>query len=468
MKFTKFGKALGIGALSACVVLGVTSCVQSYTVGYLYVTGTVTASTGSNGIISGFKIDHNTGQLVTINGLPVASGGANPIRAYLTLGSRFLYVLNRGANGSGNGNCYGTGANACQNANITVFAVGGNGILTPQQTLTSYSQGINPFRMFVDTSGSYLFVLDHDAPDNVNPSSKDNCALALGASVTTCGDITVFKIDQTTGRLSLIVNNQVSATSNGQPITYFPVPANPVDFVLSGQYILTLAGSVTPTSFPYTGGTVVFPYNYASTTGQLTLSQNSSQPLGIAEGTAIVNASSTVYVLDNEPLTIPTGTTGPFNPGTYYSQILPFSVGSGGALQAQPSGVVPIDPRLANPIYAMVDSKGKFLYVANQGNNVIGPNPASGISAYFLTTAPAFQLSFISDEQTAVFGSGSGPQCIVEDPSDQFLFEANMYDSTVTGRVLDPNTGDLNLMRVLSTYKLQGPPTWCLVDGRTS
>ena len=43
MKFTKFGKALAMGALSAGIVLGVTSCVESYTVGYLYVTGTVTA-----------------------------------------------------------------------------------------------------------------------------------------------------------------------------------------------------------------------------------------------------------------------------------------------------------------------------------------------------------------------------------------------------------------------------------------
>ncbi len=61
MRFTKFGKALCMGALSAGVVFGITSCVQSYTVGFLYVTGTVTASSGNNGIISGYKIDHNTG-----------------------------------------------------------------------------------------------------------------------------------------------------------------------------------------------------------------------------------------------------------------------------------------------------------------------------------------------------------------------------------------------------------------------
>src|SRR5579875_1573298 len=124
MKFMKFGKALLTGALSAGVILGVSSCVESYTVGYLYVTGTVTATPNSNGIISGFKIDHNTGALTTINTLPVSSGGANPVRAVLTTGSRFLYVLNRGVNASGNGNC--TTANPCQGSNIVQFAVGGN------------------------------------------------------------------------------------------------------------------------------------------------------------------------------------------------------------------------------------------------------------------------------------------------------------------------------------------------------
>ena len=40
MKFRKFGKALLMSAISAGVVLGISSCVQSYSVGFLYVTGT--------------------------------------------------------------------------------------------------------------------------------------------------------------------------------------------------------------------------------------------------------------------------------------------------------------------------------------------------------------------------------------------------------------------------------------------
>src|SRR5580698_7081715 len=196
MTFTKFGKALLMSALSAAVVLSVSSCVESYTVGFLYVTGTITSGSSGNGIISGFKIDHNTGRLKTIHGLPVSSGGANPVRAVLITGSRFLYVLNRAVNSSGGSDC--TTADPCQNSNITEFSVGGNGILTAQETF--YTQGINPFRLVGDTSGNFLFVLDHDSP------SSAACALALGSAATTaCGEVTAFQVNQSTGRLSLIV-----------------------------------------------------------------------------------------------------------------------------------------------------------------------------------------------------------------------------------------------------------------------
>jgi hypothetical protein len=456
MKFTKFGKALLMGALSAGVVFGVTSCVESYTVGFLYVTGTVTAQSGNNGIISGYKIDHNTGKLAPINGLPVASGGANPVRAQLITGSRFLYVLNRGANAEGNGNC--TPADPCQNSNITQFAVGGNGVLTAQETF--FTQGTNPFRLLKDSTGNYLLALDHDSPDNAHPSSTDGCARAL-AGAQTCGDITVFQINATTGRLSLVLNAQVTAAS-GAPLTYFPVPADPVDFEMASNFVLTLSGTATPVSYPYTGGSSVWPYAYSGSTGQLTVSSNSSQPLGISQGTAIINAGGDLYVLDNEPITIAPGTI--FNatssPVSYPGQILPFSL-SNGNLAALTGGIIPDSQSLANPIQLLIAKD--YIYVANQGNNVTGNNSGSGIAAYFITNAP-FQTSFV-DQQP--FGSGAGPQCIVEDPSDQFIYEANEYDSTVTGRSLDPKAGELNDLRVTQTYPLQGPPTWCLIDGRT-
>ena len=452
MKFTKFGKALLMSALSAGVILSVTSCVQSYTVGYLYVTGTVTSQSGDNGIISGFRIDHNTGKLTSINGLPISSGGSNPGRAVLLTGSKFLYVLNRGVNAQGGSTC--TTANPCLNSNIELFAVGGNGILTSQQTFST--QGVNPFRILSDTSGNYLYVLDHDAPDSNAYTGKNlttnSCTAALGGTATSCGDITAFSVNQTTGRLQLIVNAQITSAS-GTGLSYFPVPANPIDLLFASNYFITLSG--TPTT-----GDSVFPYAYSPNTGQLTVSQNSSQTLNIKQGTAIVSGGGSVYVLDNEPITIPSG--GTFTAGTYSSQILPFSVGTGGSLQAQTGGIVPDDATFSNPINVLVESKGRWLYVVNQGNNTNTTNAQSGIAGYVINSP--YALSFIAGEP---FGSGAGPQCMVEDPSSQFVYEADAYDNSVYGRVVDPNSGVLNNLRVGNTFSLPGPAAWCLVDGRT-
>lgn len=443
MRFTKFGKALLVGAASMGVILGVASCVESYTVGFLYVTGTVTSQPSGSGIISGFKIDHNTGVLKPINGLPISSGGANPVRAVLLTGSRFFYVLNKGVNSAGNGNC--TTADPCKNSNITQFAVGGAGILTPEETF--FTQGINPIRLIADTSGNYLFVLDHDAP------SSQGCKLALGGTVSSCGDITVFQINPTTGRLQLVLNAQITIPS-GAALPYFPVPANPIDFALSSGFIETVSGT------PSTGDSS-FPYTYNPNNGQLTVNQNASQALNAHEATAIVATSGFVYVLDNEPITqtINNQTT------SSQSQILPFSIGTNGSLQAQVDGAVPDDPTEANPSQLLVESKNKWIYVSNQGdNNTATGNAQSGITGYVIDPTQHTLSQFIPGEP---FGSGAGPQCIVEDPSDQFIYTANYYDSTVTGKVLDQNSGVLNDLVKNSSYTLTGPATWCVMNGRT-
>jgi 6-phosphogluconolactonase len=440
MRFTKFGKAFLMIAISAGVILGITSCVQSYTVGYLYVTGTNTAATTGDGIISGFKIDHNKGFLTPINGLPIGSGGANPGRALLLTGGRFIYVLNRGRNSAGTADC--TAADPCTGANITQFAIGGNGILTAQETF--YTQGINPIRLILDGSGNYIYVLDSIAP------SASTCSLALGSGVTSCGDITAFKIDSTTGRLTLVVNSQVTAAS-GAPLPYFPVPANPIDFLFSSTVVLTLSGT------PGTGDSV-FPYTYSSANGQLTINQNSSQPLNIYQATGIVAASGYVYVLDNEGTQVTNGAT---------SQILPYTIGTNGALQQQTGGAVPDDVTESNPIYAIVAApNAKWLYLANQGSNANNTNSQSGITGYVIDPS-THQLS---EMPGSPFGTGAGPQCLLEDPSNQFVYTANFNDSTVTGRVIDQNSGVLNNLpgTANKSYPLAGPAAWCIATGRTS
>ena len=436
MKFRKFGKALLMSAVSIGAVFSVTSCVQSYTVGFLYVTGTQTSSTTGQGIIIGFKIDHNTGKLSSVAGLPISSGGAYPNRAVLLSGSRFLYVLNQGGN-----NC--SSSSVCTNANITQFSVGGNGVLAQQQTF--YSQGHNPFRLVADASGNYLYVLDHDAP------SSSACSLVLGT--TSCGDITAFKIDPSTGRLSLVLNAQVTSAS-GQPLPYFPVPSDPIDMVLSGGYILTLGG--TPST-----GDEVFPYTYNSNNGQLTVSQNGVQTLGVSKATAIQAAGSFVWVLDDEVFTYTSNS----NTVTVPSKLLAYNVGTGGSLQTASGSPFPDTASQSNPLFLIQESKGKWIYVANTGDNSSQTTAQSGIAEFVIDTQK--QLTEISGSP---FGSGAGPQCLVEDPSDQFIYTANFNDSTVTGGFIDANSGLLRPLKgnANRAYSLPGPATYCVVNGRTS
>jgi len=449
MKFRKFGKTVLTAALSSAIVFSLSSCVRSFTVGYMYVTGTVTATPTGNGIITGFKIDNNTGMLRALHGLPVSSGGANPVRAVLLSGGNFVYVLNRGANKEGNLDC--TVDDPCLNSNITEFVVGGNGILTPQQTF--FTQGLNPFRLLSDTSGTHLFVLDHDAPSNAYCG-----AVILGA--TTCGDITVFSVDPTTGRLTLVTNT-VLTTVAGNNVTYFPVPANPIDFAYTTSYVITMSGAATANPTPATGQTV-YPYQYNASSGQLTISPSAPDlinngaggPMG--QGTAIVYASGKVYILDNEPLTAG-GTPG---------QIIPFTIGTNGALQSLVGGAIADDVTETNPIYLMVESKGKFLYVANQDG--FGSTNSAGIAAYSIDPSSGI-LTPDPGSPIPTTGTGRSPQCLLEDPSNQYVYTANS-DNTVTGHVFSPKDGLLTTMKGAGngTFQLTGPATWCIVTGRTN
>lgn len=455
MKFRKFGKTVLTAALSSAIIFSLSSCVRSFTVGYIYVTGTTTATPSGNGIITGLKIDNNTGQLKVLHGFPTGSGGSNPIREVLLSGGNFVYVLNAGTNAGGGTDC--TATDPCSNANITEFAVGGNGILTPQQTF--YTQGFNPKRLLADTSGTHLFVLDDIAPGTTDPtmpasaSNPNTYCSSIVSGATTCGDITVFSVNPSTGRLTLVTNAQLT-TSAGTQVTYFPVQADPVDLAFTTSYLLTIGGAA---------GTqqTVYPYVYNGSTGALSVSQNIPQPIQaqstpLANATAILYAGGKVYILSNDKYTAGS---------TAGGQVLVFAIGTNGALQALPSGSsVADDPTETSPVWLIVESKGKFAFLANQAGAT--SSDSAGIAVYSIDpTAGTLTESAGSPYPTA--GTGATPVCLLEDPSNQYVYTANAGDSTVSGLRVDPKGGQFGQLKVPS-ITLTGPATWCIADGRTN
>jgi 6-phosphogluconolactonase (cycloisomerase 2 family) len=115
----------------------------------------------------------------------------------------------------------------------------------------------------------------------------------------------------------------------------------------------------------------------------------------------------------------------------------------------------------------IVDNKGKFLYLTNQGPNLTESSPASTVSAFFIdqSTGRLTSLSTGANATSTPFGSGSDPRCIVEDPSNQYIYTANYSDSTVTGAIINTSTGTLTTLRKNNSFKVTPQPTWCVFSG---
>jgi 6-phosphogluconolactonase (cycloisomerase 2 family) len=412
----------------------VTSCSTDHTVGYFYVTGS------QYNQVSGFRIDNNLGQLQPVPNSPFASGGVNPIKAITANAGKFLYVLNAGCGGSSQIACpTGTPPNET-GANVSLFTIGGQGAISFQASYTS--QGNNPIAIQADSSGTHLFVLDSTVTD---PTTCP--AYIPGNAATVCGDITSFNIDPNTGRLSLITNQGVK-NGNGTNLSYFPVGSGPINFYVtpSNSFIYTIEkGSGTSLNDP---SQAVFVYG--NNGGQLTLSQNTPIPTGATQLSYIyVSAKENVYLIDAQN-------------GTTPGQILPYTIGTNGALQSLVGGQVANSGTVANPGTMIVDHQGKFLYLTNAGPNLTASSEASSVSAYFIDPT----TSRLTPLATSVpFGSGSSPRCIVEDPSNQYLYTANYADSTVTGAIINSSTGTLSNLRKLSSFGAAGQPTWCTASG---
>ena len=249
MKLSRIGRVSMALVVSVAMGLGMTAC-GGGTIGFMWVLGTQFNQ------IAAFKIDDFTGNLTTPPGSPFTSGGTNPVSLVVRSGGRYLYVVNKGSglvpDAKGGVTCQ----NGAGGGNIAEFGIGGQAVLTYQQTFTS--QGCTPVWAAADSTGSFLYVLDKYAPNSVclpngQPEAPNqNCN----------GEITVFSSDPTTGRLSLVVNQQVKDPVTGLQLTYFPVGVLPSMLTAAGSCVFTLNHDANPQT--------VFPYG-VGTSGQLTL-----------------------------------------------------------------------------------------------------------------------------------------------------------------------------------------------------
>jgi len=400
---------------SVALGLGMTAC-GGGTIGYMWVLGQ------QYNQIAGFKIDDYTGNLTTIPNSPFSTGGSVPVSIVVKAGGRFVYVINQGTNGSAAGPGVGQA--------ITEFAVGGDGTLTYQATYSSLGYVSQWAQM--DSSGSFLYVLDKYSPPTANGIPVS------GPNTDGNGSITVFSSDINTGRLSLVQNSQ-TLSSAGLNTYFWEVGSSPFMMKTAGNCLLTVNSadqSVSPYSIG-SGGQLIFPG-----TGR--------QPLLTKSVTSINGTGSYMYATDS-------------NGGSTTNYIYPFTLGSGCTLTPVTGGAVTNIAGQVNPTYSLLDNSGKYLYVLNQSNNSTPTSPNSSISAYTINAVTG-QLQVIAG---APFTVGSGPVCMVEDPSNQYIY-ISAHDGTVTGKIIDPTTGNLSGLTRGSTFNATGVASCLVLSGAVS
>jgi 6-phosphogluconolactonase (cycloisomerase 2 family) len=403
MTLSRIGRISKAFVVSMAVVLGMSAC-GGYTVGFMWVPST------QYNQVSGFKIDDYTGNLTTMVNSPYTSGGTDPVSIAVRVGGNFVFVVNKGTfNSSGVSNGDG---------NVSVFAVGEDGVLTFQ---ASYSTaGNTPVWAASDNTGSYVYVLDSQAPDYATTGN---------------GDITVFGVDGNTGRLQL-VPNQLIKNAAGQQLNYFEVGPVPTMLRVGGTCVYTLdTGS-------QQGFQTIYSYGIGSS-GQLVVESTAPARVGVVGTNNISSlnvAGNNIYLTDS-----------------LKNQIIPYTSGSGCTLSAQVDGAVQNLPTAAPAVYTMTDSKNKFLYVLNS-NGTNSNNAGSTISAFVIESTGG--LVPISDPNNP-YPSGNGPTCMIEDPSNQYVFTSNS-DGTVTGKYINQNTGQLSDLSRGSTFTTGGTGATCL------
>jgi 6-phosphogluconolactonase (cycloisomerase 2 family) len=421
MKLSLFGRLTMALLASMALGLGMTAC-GGGTIGYIWVLGQ------QYNQIAGFKVDDYTGNLTTVPTSPFAAGGSMPVSLVVKPGGRYIYVINQGTGGSN--------LKAGTGQSVVELAVGGDGTLTYQDTFQT--QGYISEWAQMDSTGQYLYVLDQYGPTSNG---------ATNGTPSTNGIITIFAADPVTGRLTLVTNSQTK-TAQGLNTYFFPVGPNPIMMKNAGACLFTLNGNQTYTPYSAGGG------------GQLVTVQTSGvagagTPLSTTSATSINGNGSNIYVTDSN------------NGSTAANYIFAFGIGSSCSLNPSSSGPAKYTnfAGTSNPMYSIIDNSGKYLYVLNGANtNLTQQTPYSSISAFTINSATQ-QLQQING---APFTVGSGPVCMVEDTTNKYIYISSHNDGAITGKVIDPTTGNLSNLTRGATFNATGQATCLVLSGAVS
>ena len=336
MKLRKTGQALLAAAVSIGIGLGLTSCGQSNTIDYLY----VTASKQEPGQISVYQVDLISGALTQIAESPYPSGGRNPVAEVTSPNGANLYVVNHDDN------------------TIVEFAIGTDAKLYPQHTYQT--PGTEPNALAINQAGTLLFVVDTYQPTYSDPNPGP-------------GDLVVFPINSD-GSLGTPVAN---GTLPYWPLQYAP---STVNVTANGNFVYVAnANTNNPTAADQRGTISAFSVGTGGTLTPIYSSPSALPYAGVQPSASASDPTSRfLYVTDaasNELYAYTIGSTGALTPLTNG----PFATG------VYPDGIT-------------IDPSGQYIYVANYNSNTISayqivpatgtPSALAGGTTYTTKTGP--------------------------------------------------------------------------------
>jgi len=389
MKFSKSSQLFLVSSIGLLVATLLTAC-QLVTVDYVFVASSSGSGTNSDGQISTYAVDSQSGALRT--GAPsVSSGGVNPVALAVTSNYTSLYVANQTDN------------------TVIHFAIAANGTLTKKDAVTLSTQGTTPVSLAVNEANTYLYVVSASRPGTSGPVAG--------------GALAAFPIssDGTIG----------AAVANG-PLSYWPLSldTNPNDVLIpTGVIVLANNNAVYVSAYDKSA------YNPGGTT---TSSANPGWVFGFstASGGALTAVSGSPYRAGVKPSGLAADPTNRFVYVTDFASndLVGYQVGTGSTLAFlvngpfktgnQPSGVT-IDPR------------GKYLYVSNALD--------STVSAYAIDLPSGTPTTAVSTSGISANSTDTQPDAIALDPAlGRFVYTANYLGNSVSGFRLDPNAGSLS------------------------
>jgi 6-phosphogluconolactonase (cycloisomerase 2 family) len=372
--------------LSLAMGLGLTACSSDYTVGYVY----ATTSQANPGLISGYKVDYQSGTLTFLADSPIPSGGKNPVTIVAAPSGKALYAIHR------------------DDSTVVFFAIGTDGKLYAQHTYNA--SGSFPTAAAIDAAGKFLYVTftyqnctstsqgcivgdQLYTPANPGPGGVSIFAIAADGSLGTPTTVNVGRnpvgiIANSKSRNVYVIEQDAATTSN-----------------LLGFSANATTGMLTPLP-----GVTINPGNVASL----------GFPTGVTPSGIIEDSASThLYITDQTANTV-TG----------------YSVASNGVPSLLANGTAKTD---AGPLGMSFDLSGKYLYVANYtGGTISGFTFGSNGEPVPSTVAKSVQ-------------AGTGTTCVtvIGAPTNTspthaiYLYTSNALSNTVSGLQLNPTDGSL-------------------------